>query len=255
MAKKIKVNRKKIKKPDEFQTFSDRVIKYLSANKNAAYGVASGIIAVLLIISLGSYSLRTRRARAEYLLAQAFSIMQTPLVDDLTGQEILKGAKSFATTSQRNQEAISKLNEVVQKFSRSEQGLEARYRLGEVYFLDGNFKQSIAAYEDFLKELQSRKTKPEFMEYSAYLGLGKNYFQLEDYEKAIFYFQKIIDSKKSAGYEPEAMLGLARCLAMQKNYEAASGKLNALIESYPGTVYEQLARLELQKIPGQKKSR
>jgi len=255
MAKKIKVSRKKIKKPDEFQTYSDRVLKYLSANKNVAYGVVSGIIIALLVGNLANYSIRTRRTRAEYLLAQAFSILQTPLVDDLTSQQILKGTKTYATSRQRNEEAISKLNEVVQKFGRGEPGLEARYRLGEVYYRDENFKQSIAAYEDFLKEFNSRKTKPEFLEYSAYLGMAKDYFALEDYEKAASYFQKVTAPKKGASYEPEAMLGLARCLVAQKNYDAAREKLTALMASYPGTIYDQLAGLELQKIPAQKKNK
>jgi len=253
MAKKIKVSRKKIKKPDEFVTFSDRAFKYISQNKNVAFAVISGIIIALLAFSMINYSLKTRRAKAEALLAEAFSILNTPLAGQLSQEQALQSAKSFASSQERNKQAISKLNEVVQKFGRNQAGMEARYHLGETYFVDGNYQASLSAYEDFLKQLKSAKPAAQFLEYSAYLGIAKDHYQLGNYEKANENFQKVIDQKEGSSYKPEAMLGLARSLIKLKKYDDAREKLEALIQTYPGSIYEQLAKLEQANVPARKK--
>jgi len=249
MAKKIKVSRKKIKRPDEFLSGSDRAIKYLRANKNLVYGVASGVILAVLAFNLVNYSLSSRRIKSEALLTEAFSILNTPLTDQMTSEQILKGSKTYATGKQRSEEAISKLNEVVQKFGSGTTGLEARYRLGEVYFQNGEFAKGVAAYQDFLKEFKARKDQPEFLEYSAYVGLGKNYYELADYPKAVENFTKVVDSKKGGAYSAEASLGLARSLIKLKDFAKAKEHLDSVVAQSPGTIYEELARLEMAKLP------
>jgi TolA-binding protein len=247
MAKKIKVSRKKIKRPDEFLTYSDRVLNYVSANKNIAYGVVSGVILVIVAINLINYTIKTNRAKADMLMSEAFAAMQTPLA----GQ--LKGSKTYANDKQRNEDAISKLNEVVKKFSDSEAGLEARYRLGEAYFANGDFKSSLTAYDDFLKQLKSKPAPASYLEFSTYLGMGKCYYAQGEYQKAVESFQKVLDAKEAASaYKPESLLGTARARISLKQYDQANTSLQELIKTYPGSVYDQLANLELAKIAAAK---
>jgi tetratricopeptide (TPR) repeat protein len=255
MAKKIKVSRKKIKRPDEFLSFSDRIIKYLAANKNVAYGIASAIILVLLVANLANYSIRTRRAKAETLLAEARTILQTPLVDQLNSEQILKGAKNYSTSRQRNDEAIETLNKVITQFGSGQPGMEARYDLGQVYFNNGDYQKGISAYQDFLSQYNKRTDQPEFLKYSAYVGIAKDYYELDDYAKASEYFQKVLDAKKSGTYEAEATLGLARCMIMLKEYDKAREKLDAVVAGFPGSVYEQLAKDEMARLPAVKSAK
>jgi len=253
MAKKIKVSRKKIKRPDEFLTYSDRVLNYVSANKNVAYGVVSGVILVIVAINLINYTIKTNRAKADMLMSDAFAAMQTPLAGQLSQEQILKGSKTYANDKQRNEDAISKLNEVVKKFSESEAGLEARYRLGEAYFANGDYKSSLTAYDDFLKQLKSKPAPMSYLEFSAYLGMGKCYYAQGEYQKAVESFQKVLDAKEAASaYKPESLLGTARARISLKQYDQANTSLQELIKTYPGSVYDQLANLELAKIAAAK---
>jgi len=245
MARKIKVSRKKIRRPDEFLTLSDRLFKYISENQNIAYGVVGGVVLLLLVINLGIYTFKTRQAGADLLLNEAFSVLDTPLAAEMTQEQILKGAKSFSSNEQRNQEAIAKMGEVVKKFGSSEPGLEARYHLGALYYNSRDFNNSISNFEGFVKELKGRGPDFEYLEYSAYLGMAKGYFEMGDYAKADEYYQKVLDSKKADAYNAEAMLGAARSLIKLEKYDQAKEKLIAIVGTYPGSIYQELAGLEL----------
>jgi tetratricopeptide (TPR) repeat protein len=245
MARKIKVSRKKIKRPDEFLTLSDRFFKYISENKNIAYGAAGGVVLVLLAVNLGIYTFKTRQAKADLLLTEAFSILQTPLAAEMTQEQVLKGAKSFSSDEQRSQEAITKLGEVVKKFGSSEPGLEARYHLGALYYSGHDYNNSVSNFEDFIKALKGRGGEMEYLSYSAYLGIAKSYFAMGDFPKAGENYQKVLDAKPPTAYQSEAMLGEARSLAAQGKTDQARDLLKDIIKTYPGSIYQQLADLEI----------
>lgn len=254
MARKIKVSRKNIKRPDEFLTLSDRVFKYIAENKNLAYGVAGGIILAVVAINLAVYSLKTRQARADVLLTEAFSILKTPLTAQMTQDQLLKGVKSFGSNVDRNKEAVVKLSEVVKKFGSSEPGLEARYHLGMVYYNTRDYKQSISSLEAFIKQLKGREGgSSEYLEQSANLGIAKSHFELEDYAKADEYFQKVLAaSKTETPYKAEALLGDARSLIKLNKNDQAREKLMIIIATYPGSIYQELADLELANLANTK---
>jgi len=249
MARKIKVSRKKIKRPDEFLSLSDRLFKYISENQNIAYGAVGGVVLLLLAINLGVYTFKTRQAKADLLLTEAFSVLETPLAAEMTQEQVLKGAKSFSSNEQRNQEAIAKMNEVVKKFGSSEPGLEARYHLGALYYSSRDLTNSISNFEGFVKELKGRGPELDYLEYSAYLGMAKSYFEMGDYAKSNEYYQKVLDSKKAGAYHAEAMLGAARSLIKLEKYDSAKEKLISVVGTYPGSIYQELAGLELANLP------
>jgi tetratricopeptide (TPR) repeat protein len=245
MAKKIKVSRKSIKKPDEFLTLSDRFFQYVAENRTTVLGIAGVVVVVLLGVNLAVYSLKTRQAKADQLLTEALSILQTPLADEMSREQVLKGAKSFATGEVRNQEALGKLTEVVKKFGNSEPGLEARFHLGAIYYNNHDFTNSISSFEAFIKALKSRPQYEPDLEYSAYLGIARSYLALQDFAKADEYYQKILEAKKPTPYHAEAMLGSGRALAQLAKNDQAKEKFNAVVSTYPGSIYQQLAELEL----------
>ncbi len=248
MAKKIKVSRKQIKKPDEFVTTTERILKWLGERKPLVYGVISGLVLIILLVNLTAYSLRNRRLQAEFLLARAFSVLKTPLIDELTVDQIIKGTKSYATSEERRQDAIEKFKEVVSRFGASEQGLEARFHLGTLYLEQKDWENAIYWFNDFLEKLSKReRAQTTAFKLTAYLGLAKAYYGKGEYEQALKYYQKVLESKDKT-YLPEANLGLARTLIKLKKTEEAKKKLKKILDDYPDSIYARLAQLELKNI-------
>jgi len=249
MAKKIKVSRKKIKKPDEFITTTDRVIKYLIANKNLGYAIIGAVVLVVLVLGLLNYSIKSRKHNQGVLLAEVSTILKTPLITELNEDEIARGAKFYSSSEERNESAIAKLNEIAKRFSGSGTGLYARYQLAGLYLEKGDADQAIASYQDCLDQLKKRNLTNHSLEYSAYLGMAKAYFLKQEYEKASEFYQKIINSKPSPEpYLAEAMLGEARAFIKLGDFDQAGELINQLNSKYPGSVYSQLAQLELARI-------
>jgi len=249
MAKKIKVSRKKIKQPDEFQTFTDRAFKYFNENKQISYSVIGGAILALVLASGISYTVKTRRAKADRLLIEAFSIINAPLAGQMTQASLLQGGRNYSTGKERAEEAIKKLTEVSDQFGSGEAGIEARFHLGEAYFEKGDYAGAIASYQDFLKHPGKNASVAEFLQDPAYLGLAKAYYGAGDFANAEQYFQKVIDAKLDA-YLAEADLGLARVLIKKGEPDKAKEKLKLIMESYPGSIYDQLAKIELNNLSG-----
>ncbi len=248
MAKKIKVSRKQIKKPDEFITFTDRVVKYLAERKNLAIGIGAGLLLILLLINLASYSYRTQRQKAEYLLAQAFSILNTPLTEELTTDQIIKGSKSYATQKERSEDAIAKFKQVIDKFGKSEPGLEARYHLASLYLEQEDWDNALYYFQDFFSSLEKHHSQAGLsLGLTAYLGMAQAYYGKGEYEKALEYYQKVLDSKDET-YLAEASLGKAKTLAKLGKTQPAKEELEKLIQLYPDSIYAQLAELELNAI-------
>ena len=248
MAKKIKVSRKQIKKPDEFITFTDRVLKQLSEKKNLVIGAGAGIVLLLLLVNLVAYSYRTQRQKAEYLLAQAFSILNTPLTEELTVDQIIKGSKSYATQKERSEDAIAKFKQVIDKFGKSEPGLEARYHLASLYLERKEWENALYYFQEFLSALKEHHSQAEFnLTLTAYLGMAQAYYGKGDYEKALEYYQKVLDSKAET-YLAEAGLGKAKSLAKLGKTQPAQQELEKIIQLYPDSIYAQLAELELESI-------
>ncbi len=255
MAKKIKVSRKKIKQPDDFLTFTDRAFKYFSENKAVTFCVIGGaILAMALAVGI-SYTVTTRRDKADRLMLDAFSILNTPLAGKLTQQSILGGAKNYSTDKERAQEAITKLNEVIKQFGSGSVGLEARFHLGEVYLSEGNYPLAISSYQDFLKRLGTVESAGnKIMREPALLGLGKAYYSSGDLKNGELYLQKVIDSKSDA-YLAEANLGMARVLIQKGEPGLGREKLDWISKTYPGSIYDQLAEIEKNNLAGAKPSK
>lgn len=65
---------------------------------------------------------------------------------------------------------------------------EVRYDLGNAYHLAGNYRKSLAAYQESLRKLPSGSRLAEH----AYYNLGNTYFRLADYRSAIAAYRKAL---------------------------------------------------------------
>ncbi|MGB5323342.1 hypothetical protein [Lutimonas sp.] len=100
-----------------------------------------------------------------------------------------------------------------------------------LYFLEGNFKQGINFIPEVLDEIESHRSKiDEHHVMVFYYKFASMYFGASDYEKSIFYLEKIIRNKQLGMRED--LLCFTRILNLIAHYEAGMDQnLEALIKS------------------------
>jgi tetratricopeptide (TPR) repeat protein len=153
MARKIK--KKDLKKPDRFQTFFGKSIRYVSENRNK-FLISSGIF-ILIILSLSGWHLY----RLNY--------------EDSAQRMYLSASGS------NNNDKIEIYKEVVKKYPRSNAALMSLYNMGNIYFNLNDIDKSINAYREFIEKSHGDNVLITL----AYVGLGYCYEAGGDFDKAL----------------------------------------------------------------------
>ena len=110
----------------------------------------------------------------------------------------------------------------------------ALYSLAQLYFVTENFPKAVESLLEWFK------VAPEASKGSnQYVLLGQGYYQLKDFDKALFNVNKAVDMYKAKGKVPkENWFGLQRFLYYEKNnYKQVVAILNELLVHYPKKQY------------------
>ena len=153
MARKIK--KKDLKKPDQFQSFFGKTIRYVSENRNKLF-LSSGIF-ILIILSLAGWHLY----RLNY--------------EDNAQKMYLSASGS------NNNDNIEIYKEIVKKYPRSNAALTSLYNMGNIYFNLNDIDKSINAYREFIE----KSHEDNVLITLAYIGLGYCYEAGGDFDKAL----------------------------------------------------------------------
>jgi outer membrane protein assembly factor BamD len=163
--------------------------------------------------------------------------------------------------------ALDKLRIVRSKFSYSNYGALAQLRIGDVYFLQDAFPEAAVAYEGF-QELYPRHAKAPYALFRA----GEAYFNdipgttardLKSADSAIQWlgtylsryprgeFAERAREMRQKAYDKlaEKELDTARFYLKRKKFAAARGRLEKLLELYPGAALADDARRLLEDLP------
>jgi len=208
MTRTKKIIKKKLKKPDEFISFTEKAFIFISRHsKSIAIG---GAVVLILLLSLYFYQKweKDNDETADQMLSLVLQTYQT------TNGPYQEGSL------QNDKNVLEKFNEVVTKFPNTLSGKLSMLYKGNLCLRLGEFEEAIKAYEIFLQRAGKEKLYRSF----AMEGLGYSYEGKKDYEKAINAYQKIIGLGENFQLG-SAYLGMGRC------YEKL-GKNKESLESY-----------------------
>ncbi|NWG76108.1 MAG: tetratricopeptide repeat protein, partial [Rubrivivax sp.] len=141
MAKKIKLTRKQIKKPDEFLTWSEEVWEWLENNYIYALGILVGGVAVLLLLQQGIKALLSAPDLADEELAKAVMVMKKPIKDK---SDFL--TDGYFSETERTQAAIDALSAFTKKYKDKPQGDMALLFLSRNYEQAGDYPAALEVY-------------------------------------------------------------------------------------------------------------
>jgi tetratricopeptide (TPR) repeat protein len=199
-----KIIKKKLKKPDEFITITEKTFLFIT--RHSKYIAAGGGILLILIVSIFFFQ-KWEMGKEEKAYQIFNSAMETYQMVNASYRE---------ESPQEYKSILEKFNEILTKFPRTSSGKIAILYKGNIDLRLGEFEEAVGAYESYLQKAGKEKLYRSF----ALEGLGYAYEGKKDYEKAINVYQKVVDLGERF-QSADAYLGLGRCYEkLGKNKEA-----------------------------------
>ncbi|MFL5309449.1 MAG: tetratricopeptide repeat protein [Myxococcales bacterium] len=147
-----KLDRKELKKPDEFQVVAGKVMAWIAAHQKP---VLAGLIALAVAV-LGGWALSTyassRDAKAGAELAAALEVSARPLASEAQGQP---GVETFPSREDRYKAALQALEKMRADFPRSTAAQTAQAQIGFLKLKAGDAAGAQTALQAFLDDAPS----------------------------------------------------------------------------------------------------
>jgi len=225
---KRKIKRKEIKKPDEFITFSAKVINWCRQNLKILAGVAAGL-ALFLIIGTAVFVFKANReAKAADLYRKALALYPP---GSLGGNKPTEYSRATAA-----------LEEILQRYGSTTVATTALVDLGNIYFEQGAYDKTILCYNDFLR----RTDRNHPLRDQVLVSLAETYEAKESYEDALKIYQ-LVAKEGAPVYQAQVQLYLGRV------YDAMGDKTSAMVhfDNYlnesPAPLFDEWIRIKLRR--------
>ncbi len=228
MKVKKKIIKKKLKKPDEFISFTERSLTFILQHKKKI--LLGGVLVVLLI--LGLYLFQSWERKKEEEAAERFH------------QAV---EKYQSLTSPYKEEEIQALKKVLEEFDeiqsvfpRTSSGRFSILYKGDLHLRLNEFDEAIKAYQTFLKKARKEKLYRFF----ALEGLGYAYEGKKEFEKALEAYQEILKLDEIPQWT-NVYLNIARCYEKMGKTREALENYQTFLRLFPKS---SLANIILRKV-------
>lgn len=234
-----KLDRKQLKKPDEFQVIAGKAMEWVAANqKQVVAGLVALLVLVLAVWGLSAWR-SSREAKAGGALAQALEVESRPIAGEGPAQP---GQDTFPNKDERTKAALAALEKVRAEHGGTTAGDTALAEIGFLKLKSGDAAGAQKDLSDFLanaKDHPLRAFAQESLGY-AYEAQGK----LDD-AKAAFGKLRDYDMPARADYQ-EARL------ALEQHKPDATQQLERIAKEYSkdtDIVRAANERLEIAALP------
>lgn len=231
MAEKIKYTRKDLKGPDEFMTTLGRGVAWGKENRTKLLLAVAAVVLVLAgVVGTETYLRWQEEKATETLwphLNRAREYLQAPTAAD---------AEKLARVEQF-------LESHVKTHPKTKAALYARYYLGSIAYVRGNYDMSVERFREALAEAIDR---PD-MAYLVRTGLAQALEAKGDMANAAAAYKDAAESASGA-LRAEARMGQARTLLLQGRREDAAAIYRAIIAENPDSPQKELAELKLSRM-------
>ena len=235
-----RIDRKQLKRPDEFQVVAGRAMTWMVANRNLVLGAAGAVIAIALIGWGFSAWQGTREAKAGAELAEALELQSRPISSEGSAQP---GQETFPSKEEREKAVIAAL----EKVRAGHRGTTAaQTALAEIGFHKLKGADAAGAQKD-LEEFLASAPRGHPLRPFAQESLGYALEAQNRLEEAKAAFEKLRDLE----FPARADYQVAR-LALLEGKPDARQQLERVAKDHPkdlDVVREANERLELASLP------
>jgi tetratricopeptide (TPR) repeat protein len=225
MAKKriSRARKKKLKEPDEFITFSAKILNFVAENKNQVLLIS---VAFLIIISM-FVGIRVYFIKSE---KKAFTLMAKSMAEY---RAALKENKSNSTL----QEVDDNLNGILDKYSVMHAKKFAKVYLANISFQNKDFGKAIELYTDALNDFSNDPLINNLILNS----LACSYEEKNNYKSAVSYFEMIV-SGNDVFMKDEALFNLGRLYAAMDEPDKSRNAFASIRDNYPDSLHIWLVK-------------
>jgi tetratricopeptide (TPR) repeat protein len=227
MAKKKKITRKELlSKPDEFITFSSKMLEFASAYQSQIF-----IGFIICLVLIGSVvGIRYYSNKAEKQTSDLLAVM-------MTKYEFIK-SKSGPVVAYQAVEKESQL--LLNELSNRKGGKLARVLYADMCYHAGEIDKAIELYTKALRHFSDTSA----VRYFVLNGLGYCYEEKSDLKTAVKYFQMVVEGHDNA-LKGEALYHLGRIYAEIGDHEKSRAAFKKVLSDYGDSIYVDLIKERL----------
>jgi tetratricopeptide (TPR) repeat protein len=224
MAKKRRVTRKELlKEPDEFITFTGKMIQFARTYQNhLLYGAGALVFIVLIISGVRLYT--------NWKENKAF----TSLEKAMSQYDENRSSKSDATDLSDVKQSFQN---VAEKYSRYDGGKLARMMYANICYESGDYDTAIVNYTKALREFSDDPSITLFIQSS----LGYAYEAKQDYQTATKYFEQVASSPNTF-LQDEALYNLGRLYKKTGDMEKSKKAFDSILSNHPDSIYIEMVK-------------
>ena len=219
-----KISRKKLlKEPDEFITFSGKMIQWFKTYN--IYATASVGVLLVLIVAVAGFQAYTRHSE---------KIASERLTESLNRYQIAMKDKDPIKAYQTVEKSF---NEILNDYSGATMGQIAGIEFANICFRAGEFDNAIALYTTALKQF---KDTP-FINDIILNGLGYACEGKKDLEGAAKYFETLLSETESM-QKDLYLFSLASVYEKMGNKEKSKTLFLRIVAEYPSSLFVEVAK-------------
>jgi TolA-binding protein len=203
----------------------------------STFGLAAGIVALLLVAGVGYWAWTTRKEnRAQALLGDAIVIMQAP-VEEKPGAK--PGVTGYPTVQARAEAALAKFAEVYNAYPSTDAGIASRYYAASALAMLGRHEEAAARFQETVE----RAGENTFYGRMARLGVVETNAQAKKYDVAITAAQALVNNTSDDTIPRDALLmELGRVQLAAGKKADAKQTLDKVIAEFPESPYIEEAK-------------
>jgi tetratricopeptide (TPR) repeat protein len=222
MAQKL-TRKQLLKEPDEFITFSGKMIRWFTTYKQQA--IIAGVVVFVLLAAGAGYQAYLHHAenKASALLAEALSRYQV----DLKANDPVKAYQSVENSFSR----------ILDDYSSRSIGKIAGIEFANICYRAGEFDKAIALY----KKAEEEFSATPFYKNLIFSSLGYAYEGKKDYESAVKYFEMLTTSADTS-LKDLSLYNLASVYEKMGNKEKSKATFARIAADFPNSIYVEIAK-------------
>jgi len=225
--RKIKISRKQLlNEPDEFITFSSKLLKFIIDHKNQIAIVVTVIFLFLAAFSGWRYFLNKAEDKASISLDRNITRYESIKVKEGANKAYLEVEKDFQL--------------LLKKYSGRHGGKLARIIFANICYNAGKLDQAIALYK---KSLMDFEDEP-FIKNLILNSLGYVYEKKKDYTGAVQYFEMTAQGPQS-DLKNEAWYNLGRLYSREGDKEKSLQAYSKIVSDFTDSIYFDLVKEKL----------
>ncbi len=225
MAKKVS-RKQLLKEPDEFITFTGKLIRLVSTYQKQITIILGIVVSVFLIISIVKFYTNRMENNAFTLLNQANDKYSAVLSSQDASAALKEVEKDFEY--------------ILSEYSGYQGGKIARVNYAAYCYRAGEYDKASSLYTTALKDFGKNPSYQNLI----LNGLGYSYKAKKDYENSVKYFEMIASSKIPM-LKDEALFNLSKLYLILGKKSKSIEVLNTIVSDYPESIYFELAKAQL----------